>query len=140
MTVDKIKSDIVVCMKSKDSEKLTALRLIKNSLDKEQKESGSLTEEKTQKILETLLKQRKESEVAFRAGGRLDLADAEAREAAIISDYLPKEITREQLEEIVNYIPVSKMGPMIQEAKKIISDLGFRVDGKLLSELVKSKV
>ena len=88
--VDRIQKDLTDAMKSKDELRLSVLRMVKAALKyKEIEKIRPLDDAESLQVLQTLVKQRKESVEQFTAGGRADLADKETREIAIIETYLP---------------------------------------------------
>src|SRR5215467_11391865 len=87
---EKIQSDIVTAMKAKDDFRLSVLRMIKAAIQlKEVEKIGKLEDNESIQLLQTLLKQRKESIDQFTKGGRPELAQKEQKEAAIIETHLP---------------------------------------------------
>ena len=89
--VDQIQKDIVAAMKSKDEARLSTLRMVKSALQlKSVEKMGQLDDKESQAVLNTLIKQRKESVEQFTKGGRQEMADKEAAEIAVIETYLPK--------------------------------------------------
>ncbi|MGB6265026.1 MAG: GatB/YqeY domain-containing protein, partial [Candidatus Acidiferrales bacterium] len=88
--IDRIQSDLVSAMREKDELRLSVLRMTKSALKhKEIDKMRPLDDMESLQVLQTLVKQRRESVEQFRQGGRNDLADKEAREIAIIEKYLP---------------------------------------------------
>ena len=88
--IEKIQSDLTAAMKEKDELRLSVLRMVKSALKlKEIDKMRPLDDLESLQILQTLIKQRKESVEQFTQGGRKDLADKEAKEIAIIEKYLP---------------------------------------------------
>ena len=88
--IDRIQKDLTEAMKSKDELRLSVLRMVKTALkNKEIEKIRPLDDAESLQILQTLVKQRKESVEQFTRGGRMDLADKETREIAIIETYLP---------------------------------------------------
>ncbi|HEX4378855.1 MAG TPA: GatB/YqeY domain-containing protein, partial [Candidatus Acidoferrum sp.] len=87
---EKIQKDLVVAMKSKDELRLSVLRGIKSAIQyKETEKIRAIDENESIQLLQTLVKQRKESIDQFTKGNRPDLADKETKELAIIETYLP---------------------------------------------------
>ena len=87
---EQIQKDIVVAMKSKDELKLSVLRMVKSAIQlKEVEKMRKLDPAESISLLQTMLKQRKESIDQFRKGGRQDLVDKEVKEAAVLESYLP---------------------------------------------------
>ena len=140
---DQINNDLKEAMKAKDKETLTALRAIKSQLllAATDKGGGESSEDAGIKMLQKLVKQRKESAELYKTQGRNDLADPELAEAAIIEKYLPKQLSAEELKPILQAIidKVGASGP--QDMGKVMGaaskELGGKADGKTISTLVK---
>src|SRR5439155_25929048 len=95
---EKIQSDIVVAMKARDDFKLSVLRMVKAAIQlKEVEKLRKLDENESIQLLQTILKQRKESIDQFTNGGRPELAEKETKEAAVIEQYLPAAPTAEEM-------------------------------------------
>lgn len=110
---EKINQDLKEAMKSGDKDRLNTIRSIR-ALILEFEKSGSnkeLTEADELNLLNTAAKKRKESIEQFRNAGRLDLVEKEEKELSIILEYLPKQLTEEEIE---------------IEVKKIIADVGAK--------------
>src|SRR6202044_1307239 len=98
MIGERVQADIVVAMKAKDEHRLTTLRMVKSALkNKEIDKREKLTDAEEQQILTTLIKQRKESVESFTKGGRLELAEKEKLEIAMIETFLPKAASEEEI-------------------------------------------
>lgn len=140
---DQINNDLKTAMKAKDTQSLTALRAIKSQLllAATEKGGGESDEEAGIKMLQKLVKQRKESAELYASQGRQDLAEPELAEAAIIEKYLPKQLTEDELKPILQAIidKVGAAGP--QDMGKVMGaaskELGGKADGKTISTLVK---
>jgi uncharacterized protein YqeY len=139
----KIDAAIKTAMLAKDQGKLLALRSIKSLiLLEETKEgvNGALTEEAEMKILNKAAKQRRDSLEIFKTQGRADLAEKEQAELSIIEEFLPKQLSPEELEtKIKEFITqVGATGPAdmgkVMGATKSLAGLA---DGKAISEMVK---
>jgi uncharacterized protein len=146
--LEKINQDITAAMKAKDEIRLSTLRMMKTALKKEEleREKGqTLSEAEAVKILQTLLKQRRDSIEQFTKAGRQELADKEAAEMKIIEEYLPAALDEAALGEIVA-ATVAEMGASSPQQmglvmKAVMAKLaGQTVDGKVVSALVKSKL
>ncbi|MBP9152850.1 MAG: GatB/YqeY domain-containing protein [Flavobacteriales bacterium] len=142
---DQINTDLKEAMKAKDTLKLTALRAIKSQLllaATEKGADGGSSDEAGIKMLQKLVKQRKESAELYLGQGRNDLADPELAEAAIIEKYLPKQLTEDELKPILQAIiaKVGASGP--QDMGKVMGaasqELAGKADGKTISSVVKS--
>ena len=144
--LDTVQKDMVSAMKSKDEARLGALRMIKAALKKQEIDSMKpLTEAAEMQVMNTLLKQRRESAEMFRQGGRDELATKEEAEIRIIETYLPSAPSPAEIEEAISAAlaetgatTVKQMGVVMKAASAKLA--GKRVDGKVLSELVKSKL
>jgi uncharacterized protein YqeY len=135
---DEVRGDLVVAMKAGEKDRVTTLRLVLSELQKAAKE-GSADE---LAVLRRERKRRAEAEQAFRAGGRGELADAEAAEGLIISAYLPAELDDAQLAEIVSQALAQTGAESAKDLGKVMSavmaDVAGRADGKRVSEQVRA--
>ena len=144
--LDTVQKDMVSAMKSKDEARLGALRMIKAALKKQEIDAMKpLNEAAEMQVMGTLLKQRQESAEMFRKGGREELATKEEAEIHIIEAYLPSAPTTAEMAEAVSAALAEtgatsqkQMGAVMKAAGAKLA--GKRVDGKVLSELVKSKL
>jgi uncharacterized protein len=139
-----INDDMKQAMLSKDSEKLEALRAIKAALLLEKTKEGStgeIPETVELSLLQKLVKQRKESAAIYTSGNRADLAEKELFEASIIEQYLPKQISEEELERKIKEIITTNNATSIKDMGRIMGiatkELAGKADGKRVSELVK---
>ncbi len=139
-------NDIKSAMLMKDSLRLEVLRAIKSEilLVKTDKQSTSLTEKKEIEILQKLLKQRTDAAKIYNEQGRTDLAENEKNQAAVVSTYLPKPYTIEQIEDLVDSVMQELDITSVQQMGKLISIViqraKGRADGKTLSDCVKKKL
>jgi uncharacterized protein YqeY len=144
--LDKIQKDMVEAMKAREEARLGALRMIKAALQKHEVDSMKpLNESSEMQVMTTLIKQRRESADMFRKGGREELAVLEEAEIRIIESYLPATASRQEMEEAVaaaisetGATSSKQMGLVMKAAQARLT--GKRVEGKELSELVKSKL
>ena len=144
--LDKIQKDMIDAMKAKDESRLGALRMIKTALKKQEIDSMKpLNEASEMQVLNTLVKQRRESADLFRKGGRDELAQKEEAEVGIIESYLPAAPTSDEIEAAVaaaiaetGASSSKQMGAVMKAAQAKLA--GKRVDGKALSDLVKQKL
>ena len=145
---DQIQKDIVSAMKAKDEPRLSALRMIKSALQLKAVEKMSpLDDKESQAVLATLIKQRKESVEQFSKGGRQEMADKEAAEIVLIETYLPKAASEADIAAGVKAViaemgsPTMKdMGTVMKNAMAKFAAAGMRVDGKVVSDLVKKEL
>jgi uncharacterized protein YqeY len=144
--LDRIQKDMTNAMRAKDEGRLGALRMIKTALKKQEVDSMKpLNEASEMQVLNTLVKQRRESADLFRKGGRDELARKEEAELAIIESYLPAAPTPDEIEAAVTAAiaetgasSAKQMGAVMKAAQAKLA--GKRVDGKALSDLVKQKL
>ena len=144
--VDQINRDLTEAMKAKEAERLSAIRMIKTALKlRETDLPGEVDDAEAMKVLNTLLKQRREAAEQYRAGHREELAQKEEREALIIQSYLPASASDEEIsravDESIAEIGASSMKDMGAVMKAVRARLeGKTIDGKALSDLVKTKL
>ena len=146
MTIsERITQDMTAAMKARDEHRLSTLRMVKSAIkNKEIDKRAPLDDQEAMAVLNTLIKQRKESIEQFTKGGRKELADKEATEIEIIEGYLPKAAGAEEIATVVRATvsemgtPTLKdMGAVMKNAMPKFSANGTRVDGKLVSDAVK---
>ncbi len=141
---EQIQKDIVTAMKAKDEMKLSVLRMVKSAFQlREVEKMRKLDEAESIQLLQTLLKQRKESIDQFTKGGRQDLVDKEVKEAAILETYLPAGASDAEMDAAIAKAiadtganSMKQMGAAVKAAKEILT--GKSVDGKLLSDRVRT--
>lgn len=134
-------------MKSKDKVALESLRAIKSALLLAQTETGSVTEmseEDEVKLVQKLVKQRKDSAAIFIDQGRKDLAEPELAQVAIIEQFLPEQLSEVEIEKIVD-ATIKKTGASgMQDMGKVMGmvskELAGQADGKTISTIVKSRL
>ena len=141
---DQISSDIIVAMKAKEKERLSALRNIKKVFIEAKTAPGAndtLTDDAALKLLQKLAKQGRDSATLYQSQNRADLAEAELVQVAVIEGYLPKALTPEEIEEAVRTIITETGAQSIKDMGRVMSEankrLAGRADGKAISEVVK---
>ena len=140
---EQIQKDIVTAMKSKDELRLSVLRMVKSALQlKEVEKMRPLDAPEGVQLLQTLVKQRKESIEQFAKGGRQDLVDKETSELKILEGYLPAGASQAEMDAAVSKAitdtgatSIKQMGAVVKAAKEALT--GKTVDGKALSDLVR---
>ena len=143
---DTIITDMKAAMRAKEKERLSVLRMVKSTItNKEIDKGGELGDEEVLKILNTLVKQRRDSAEQYEKGGRPELAAAELSEIETIKAYLPAPAGKEEIEMAVNKAiqesNASTMKDMGTVMKLAMSNLsGKTVDGKTVSEIVRNKL
>jgi len=143
---EKIQTDIVVAMKARDDFRLSVLRMVKSAIQlKEVEKIRKLDDSESIQLLQTILKQRKESIDQFTKGNRPDLAEKEKKEAAIIEEYLPAVASAEEMNSAIDKAiaetganSIKQMGAVVKAAKAALE--GKTVDGKGLSDLVRERL
>jgi uncharacterized protein len=133
-------------MKEKDELRLSVLRMVKSALkNKEIEKMRALEDLESLQVLQTLVKQRHESVEQFTKGGRKDLAEKEAKEIAIIEEYLPAAPTDAEMHRAIEDAiaaeganSLKQMGAVIKATKAKLE--GKTVDGKVLSDRVRERL
>jgi uncharacterized protein YqeY len=144
--LDQIQKDMTGAMRSRDEARLSALRLIKTALKKQEVDSMKPLDEKAElAVLNTLIKQRREAAEMFRKGGRPEQADKEEAELKLIESYMPASATDEEIEAAIaealaetGVTSLKQMGVVMKAAQAKLA--GKRVDGKALSEKVRARL
>ncbi|MCW8980507.1 MAG: GatB/YqeY domain-containing protein [Altibacter sp.] len=134
-------------MKGKDTVALQALRAVKSGILLAQTESGAketISEAEELKLLQKLVKQRKDSAAIYIEQGRTDLAEPELAEAAVIEQFLPEQLSEEEVAKIVNEIIAQTGATSMKDMGKVIgmanSRLAGKADGKTIATVVKSRL
>jgi len=139
----RIEAETKEALKSGAKDKVSTLRMLNAALKNKQIDKRRpLTEEEVIETVRTLIKQRRDSVEQFARGGRQDLVDKETAEIAVLEVYLPKQLTREELEGMVRDAIAQSGAKDAKDLGKVMKALipivGGRADGKLVSELVKN--
>ena len=139
--IDQVKSDTAVALKAGDKERVQALRLITNELQKAAKEQSDGDETA---VLQRERKRRLEAAQAYADAGREDLAEGERREAAIIEQYMPEQLSDDELHAIVGDAVAESGASSPQDMGKVMSlvmpQVQGRADGKRVSAVVREKL
>lgn len=144
--VDQINRDITDAMKAKEAGRLSALRMVKTALKMRESElPGGVDDPEAVRVLNTLLKQRRDAAEQYRAGNREDLALKEENEARIIQSYMPASASEEDMagaiDEAIREVGATSAKDMSAVMKAVRPRLeGKTVDGKALSDMVKAKL
>ena len=144
--LDRIQKDLTDAMKSRDEMRLSAIRMIKSALKKHEIDSMKPLDEGAEiQVLNTLVKQRRDSIEMFRKGNRPELAEKEENELKLIESYLPAAPTDEEVQAAIDAAiaetgvsALKQMGVVMKAAQAKLA--GKRVDGKALSEKVRAKL
>ena len=134
-------------MKAKDTVALESLRALKSALLLAQTETGpgtELSEEDEVKLVQKLVKQRKDSAAIYKEQGREDLAEPELAQAVIIEKFLPEQLTEEEIEKVVvqtiDAVGASGMKDMGKVMGIVSQELAGQADGKTISTIVKKNL
>jgi uncharacterized protein YqeY len=144
--IERIQKDLTEAMRSKDELRLSVLRMVKSALKyKEIEKVRPLEDAESLQVLQTLMKQRRESVEQFARGGRQDLVDKETKEIAILETYMPAAPSDADLNAAIEAAILETganspkaMGAVIKTAKARLE--GKTVDGKVLSDRVKERL
>lgn len=147
MISNTIDQEIKQAMLAKDQARLRGLRAIKAALLLAKTEKGSaeeITEETELKLLQKLIKQRKESADIYKQQGREDLSIVEEEEIAVISTFLPQQLSAEEIEAVIVKLIASSGAASVKDMGKVMGlankELAGKADGKLIAELVKKQL
>ena len=143
---ERIVSDMTAAMKAKDASRLSTLRMVKAAvMNREIEKGGELTDEELTKVMQSLVKQRRDSIEQYEKAGRQELADKERAEIEVIEEYLPKAASREEIEQAVaealaetGASSMRDMGAVMKAAQARLA--GRNADGRTVSEIVKAKL
>ncbi|WP_324721692.1 GatB/YqeY domain-containing protein [Salinimicrobium sp. HB62] len=144
---EKVMTEMKAAMRAKDSNKLEALRAVKSAILLAQTDAAGkdgLSQDEELKLLQKLVKQRKESAAIYKEQGREDLAQPELDQAAVIEDFLPEQMSEEEIEKEVDRIIDQTGASGMQDMGKVMGmasqELAGRADGKTISGIVRKKL
>ena len=143
---EKINEKLKAAMKSKDKISLESLRLIKSEilLLKTKSANSKLNEDDELRLIQKMIKQRKDSANIYDSKGRNDLATSELNQIKIISQFLPKQLEESDIVDIVDKIIVDLNASGMKDMGKVMSlasqEMMGKADGKTISSIVKSKL
>jgi uncharacterized protein YqeY len=145
--LENISGSIIKAIKSKNNDELESLRAIKSALllARTQKNSGGeISQADEIKILQKLVKQRKESAEIYSNQDRLELAELELNQAKVIEKFLPKQLDHDEIEKIISEIIYKSGAQGMKDMGKVMglasSRLSGKADGKTISNIVRSKL
>ena len=141
----RIDQDTKEALKKKDSLKLNVLRMLKSEIKYKEIELGSeLSDDGVISVLSSSVKKRKDSIQQFEKGGRDDLVAREKAELEVILNYLPEQLTDEELSQIINHaikeINATGSSDLGKVMKQIMPEVRGRADGKRVNQLVSSQL
>jgi uncharacterized protein YqeY len=148
MLYDKVSKDMVEAMKAHDKDRVSTLRLLKSNIDKylidNKMERHETTDETVIEVVSKQVKTLKESIVEFEKGNRQDLVDSANKEISVLSEYLPEQLTSEELGKIIDEVfdkvkPTSMkdMGTIMKELKPLVTG---KADMKEVNAIIKEKL
>ena len=148
MTKEQLKEELKKSMLARDAEKTSTLRMVISALGYYEIEKGGAgyeaTEEDIQAVLQKQAKQRRDSIEQFKAGGRDELAAKETKELELLENYLPSQMSEEEVKKLVNEaveqtgaVSASDMGKVMGA---LMPKIKGKADGSLVSKLVKEKL
>ncbi len=144
---ESVMTEMKVAMKAKDTVALESLRAIKSAILLAQTDKGGgvgLSEEDEIKLVQKLVKQRKDSAAIFKEQGRDDLAEPELAQVAVIEKFLPEQLTEEEIEKVVVQTIEATGATGMKDMGKVIGmvskELAGQADGKTISNIVKAKL
>ncbi len=144
--VEQVSRDMVQAMKAREELRLSTIRMMKSALkNKEIDKRAPLDEQEAIAVLSTMIKQRKDSIEQFTKGGRDELAAKEQKEIEIIETYMPKSLGEAEIVAAVKSTIAEMGSPTIKEMGTVMKNTmakfaGARVDGKVVSEVVKREL
>jgi uncharacterized protein YqeY len=141
-----IVADLTGAMKAQDANRTSTLRMIKAAMMNRQIEKGSeLDDDEMQKLLRSLVKQRRDSIEQYEKAGRQELVDKEKAEIDVIETYLPQAASRDEIEQAVSAAIAETGATSMKDMGKVMKTVqaalaGKNADGRLISEVVKAKL
>jgi len=146
MTIsERVHQDMVAAMKAREKARLSTIRMIKTAIkNKEIDKRAPLDDQEAMAVLNTMIKQRKESIEQFTKGSRPELAEKEAAEITLIEGYLPKAVGADEIAAKVKETIAEMGSPTIKDMGAVMKNVmakfaatGARVDGKQVNEAVR---
>ncbi|MDO4903791.1 MAG: GatB/YqeY domain-containing protein [Limosilactobacillus sp.] len=141
--LDQLTKQMVAAMKAKDKDTLATVRMLKAAVQNAQIEAGhDLTEDEEVAVMSREYKQRKESLAEFEKGGRDDLVEKTNKELKVVEQYLPQQLSEEEVQKIVNdtiaEVGASNMKDFGKVMGAVMPKLKGQADGKVVNQAVKS--
>ncbi|HAG92372.1 MAG TPA: glutamyl-tRNA amidotransferase [Bdellovibrionales bacterium] len=143
---EQVMGDMKAAMKAKEADRLSAIRMLQAALKNKEIElrPNDMTEQDALGVVRKLVKQRKDSIEEYQKAQRQDLVDKESFELTVLEAYLPAQMTKEQVEKIVNEViqdlGATEMKQMGGVVKEVQARTAGSADGKTISEIVKSRL
>ena len=145
MLVEKLKKDMIEAMKNKDKEKLTVIRMVKAALDKERiDKKAEVNDDLLIDVVNKQVKMRNDSLEEFKKANRADLIKQTEEELEILKDYLPEQLSEEEvitiIEEVINEVNAETIKYMGKVMKEVTPKVKGKANMKHVSEIIKSKL
>lgn len=142
MLKEKLLDDMKEAMKEKDNIRKNAIQMVRAAILQVEKDNGiTLEDDKIMEIIAKEFKKRKDSLPDYERSGREDLISQVKKEMEVIGKYLPEQLSKEEIEEIVKEIIIKTGADSIKDMGKIMKGakekIGSRADGKTINEIVK---
>jgi len=140
--IEQIQEDLKRSMKAKDGNRVSVLRFLLSSIQNRQiQKKEALDDEEVLTEITSSAKRRRESIEAFRAGERMDLVEKEEAELAILQEYLPDQLNRDEIRDVVREVVQSMGATDMSDLGKVMKELmprfRGRADGKVVNEVVR---
>jgi uncharacterized protein len=145
MLADRLKEDLKNSLKAGNSERTGILRLFISEVNNKQKEKFGaevkvLPDEDVVAVLQKEAKKRREAIELYKKGGRMDLVKKEEAELVILAEYLPKALTHEEIEAVVQKLYASGFKEFNALMREAMKELKGKADGKMVGEIIKAKL
>ena len=143
---EQIISDLTASMKAQDAQRTSTLRMVKAAMmNRKIEKGGELDDDEIQKLLRSLVKQRRDSIEQYEKAGRQELADKEQAEIAVIETYLPQAASPAEIEAAVSAAIAETGATSIKDMGKVMKTVqaalaGKNADGKVVADKVKAKL
>ena len=143
--IDRMEQELKQAMLDKEAERRDALRLLLASLRSAEKElQRPLSDDEELQVLQRERKRRIEAAEAFRSAGRVEQAEKEERELAVLQEYMPAQLSEEELEEIIDDVIAEVGATSLRQLGRVMADVmpqvAGRADGSSVSQLVREKL
>lgn len=143
--VEQLKQDMITAMKERDKDRLTVIRMVKAALDKERIDKKiEINDELLIDVVNKQIKMRNDSIEEFKKASRNDLVESVSKEVEILMNYLPEQLSQDEVETIINeaisLVHASSMKDMGNVMKEVTPKVKGRFDMKKVSEIIKIKL
>ncbi len=144
--LEKITADLKTAMKSGDRARMDVLRFVLAGIQGALKDkyakapSVPLTDEEAVAVLQKEVKRRREAIELFKKGNRSDLVDKEEADLTVIAEYVPKELSAEEIEKTVSGLQAQGFSDFSSLMREAMKELKGRADGKIVGEIVRKKI